>query len=169
MGLASIARWHTCSSAGAAWTPRGHLCLIGTPKRVWRHSLHRRSAQQSVHVSKRRTWKRHASANIHGRKSKRRRKTGESNQMKTSIDMTVTVYVAGAASLLKAFTGCGSAAAATLSALSNLACCLCRHFLACCEQGIHGASTSWPTMRFCSWRPESRCGVAVRTCADCSE
>ena len=44
--------WRTYSCAGAAWTRRSHSGMNRSPKRVWRHSLHRRSARQSIAYEK---------------------------------------------------------------------------------------------------------------------
>jgi hypothetical protein len=74
--------------------------------------------------------------------------TGESNQTEEFVD---------AAGWLRALTGFKSAASATLFARSNVARCLCSHFLLRREGRSKGTSTSGP---------ESLCGSASRTCAD---
>ena len=136
----------------SAWARWSHSGLMGCPHRGWHRSL-QPYARQPAHVRRQSS----SEATCFGKTGPRSKhqsftagRTGPNGNLHR--DRSWFVW------LLRALTGCRSAAAATLVALRNCASCLCRHFLARCEQGTNGASTSWPAMRSGALRPKSPCG-----------
>ena len=144
------------SRTGAAWARRRHSGLIGCAHLVWHRSLHPH-ARRPAHV-------RRPSSSVGSDMLRqivgRRQRVGRDQSTATlqGLSNPTETCVEIAASLPRALTGCRSAAAATLVALRNCASCLCLHFLARCEPGTNGASTSWPAKRSEASRPESQCG-----------